>query len=127
MQPAETITDPAVCIVHTGTGERPSEVLAGLLRPVNPATFHIYRLEANRDVELHYHDFDEYWWFVEGRPRVTIRLPNGVKRDFHLGPLDLVACVRGVEHTLWADHEVVYMQYSSVRLETDRKGHLTRP
>ena len=57
---------------------------------------------------------------------MTLRTPNGNRRDFDLGPEDLVACVRGVEHTLWADHELVYYQYSSIPKEGEGGGHLTR-
>ena len=38
----------------------------------------------------------------------------------------MVACVRGVEHTLWADHELVYFQFSSVLEGDERRGHLIR-
>jgi len=31
-----------------------------------------------------------------------------------------------VEHTFWADHEVVYFQFSSVLDGGEREGHLTR-
>ena len=47
-------------------------------------------------------------------------------KDFDLGPEDLVACVRGMEHTLWADHELVYHQYSSIPKEGEGGAHLTR-
>ena len=123
---AAPITDPLMCIIRSGQGERVSPELAELLNPVDPSTFHLYRLPANTDVELHYHDIDEYWWFVSGHPRVTLRTPDGNRRDFDLGPEDLVACVRGVEHTLWADHELVYHQYSSLPKEGEGGGHLTR-
>ncbi len=120
------ITDPSLCIVHTGRGERIGPDLAALLLPVNPATFHEYRLAARAEVELHYHDFDEYWWFTAGRPLVTLRSPAGVVQKVQLEPGDMVACVRGVEHTLWADHELVYFQFSSVRTGAEREGHLRR-
>ncbi len=126
MAGAESIADPSICIVRAGRGERVSAELAALLKPVDAATFHIFRLPADTEVELHYHDFDEYWWFVEGRPWVTLRAPGGERREFDLGPGDLVACVRGFEHTLWADHELVYHQYCSVRSGDERAGHLMR-
>ena len=121
------VDDPALCIVHTAQGQRIDGRLAELLNPVDPRTFHQYRLPASADVELHYHDFDEYWWFVAGQPRVTLRSTNGTTRVYQLQPGDMVACVRGVEHTLWADHELVYYQYSSVLSGNERTGHLTRP
>lgn len=127
MEPvADAIEDPSTCVVRTRKGERITGLLAESLRPVDAATFHEYRLPANTDVELHYHDYDEYWWFTSGRPRVTLRSPRGVKVTLDLEPGDMVACVRGVEHTLWADHEVVYFQFCSVLEGGERGGHLMR-
>lgn len=123
---AEKISDPGICVVRLGRGERVSAALRALLNPVDAGSFHQYRLPANSDVELHFHDFDEYWLFTGGYPTVTLRSPSGVRREFHLEPGDMVACVRGIEHTLWADHELVYIQYSSLLLGGERPGHLTR-
>jgi mannose-6-phosphate isomerase-like protein (cupin superfamily) len=122
----QEVDDPSICIVRAGRGERVSQELARLLNPVSPASFHQYRLPANPNVELHFHDFDEYWWFTSGTPKVTLRSPSGVVKEFALEPGDMVACVRGVEHTLWADHELVYYQFSSVHVGGERKGHLSR-
>jgi len=123
---ADRIDDPLICVVRIRRGERISGELAELLHPVAPTTFHEFRMPANTDLELHYHDFDEYWWFTSGSPRVTLRSPSGVRKEIELEAGDLVACVRGVEHTLWADHELVYFQFSSVREGGERAGHLTR-
>jgi len=124
--PPEKITDPSICIVRIRQGQRISGALAGMLNPVDPASFHEFRLPANAEVELHYHDYDEYWWFTSGHPLVTLRSPNGRQVQVELGPGDLVACVRGVEHTLWANHELVYFQFSSVLQGGERPGHLLR-
>src|SRR5947209_19749719 len=118
--------DPGICLVRLGKGERVSPELQRLLNPVDPGSLHEYRLPASTEVELHYHDFDEYWLFTDGRPRVTLRSPAGITRLFDLEPGDLVACVRGVEHTLWADHELVYFQFSSLLQGGGRPGHLIR-
>jgi len=122
----QPVSDPSICIVRTGRGERIAGDLERLLNPVDPATFHEYRLRADVKVELHFHDFDEYWWFTSGRPRVTLRSPTGVQHVAELESGDMVACVRGVEHTLWADHELVYFQFSSKLVGGERQGHLTR-
>ena len=66
---AERIDDPSLCVVHIGKGERITGLLAELLNPVNSESFHEYRLPPNSDVELHYHDYDEYWLFTGGTPR----------------------------------------------------------
>jgi mannose-6-phosphate isomerase-like protein (cupin superfamily) len=124
--PADRITDPALCVVRLARGERPSAGLRALLNPVDPGSFHEYRLPAHTEVELHFHDYDEYWLFTAGHPVVTLRAPSGVTREYDLEPGDMVACVRGVEHTLRADHELVYFQFSSVLRGDERPGHLTR-
>lgn len=123
---AERIEDPSLCVVHIGKGERITGLLGELLNPVNSESLHEYRLPANSEVELHYHDYDEYWLFTAGNPKVTLRSPSGVTKIVQLAPGDMVACVRGVEHTLWADHELVYFQFSSVLEGGERRGHLTR-
>ena len=122
----ERIEDSLLCVVGIGKGERITGLLAELLNPVDAKTFHQYRLPANADVELHYHDYDEYWLFISGHPKVTLRLPTGVTQTIQLAPGDMVACVRGVEHTLHADHELVYFQYCSVWEGDERGGHLIR-
>lgn len=123
---SQELADPAICIVRTRQGGRVAGELARLLNAVDPASFHEYRLPANTPVELHYHDYDEYWWFTSGTPRVTLRSPNGVVHEATLEPGDMVACVRGVEHTLSADHELVYFQFASVMVGGEQPGHLRR-
>ena len=123
---AEHIDDPLLCVVKTRRGERITGLLGELLNPVDAKSLHEYRLPPNAEVELHYHDYDEYWLFTSGQPKVTLRTPAGVTKTIQLEPGDMVACVRGMEHTLWADHELVYFQFSSVLEGGERRGHLTR-
>ena len=123
---ARAVQDPSLCIIRLRQGQRISPQLAELLNPVDPATFHEYRLPANTEVELHYHDVDEYWLFTSGHPTVTLRCPSGVMTEAPLEPGDMVACLRGVEHTLRADHELVYFQFSSVLQGGEAPGHLVR-
>ena len=113
-----------LCIVHTRVGEGISAQLSLLLDAVDPATLHEYVLAANTEVELHGHDYDEYWWFISGSPIVTLWTETAGAREYQLQPGDLVACLRGVAHTLRADHELVYHQFSSVRDDGAREGHL---
>jgi mannose-6-phosphate isomerase-like protein (cupin superfamily) len=105
-------------------GERVPPELAALLDPVDPSTFHEYVLPAGTPVELHGHDFDEYWWFTSGTPLVTLWTRAVGERRYRLQPGDLVACLRGVAHTLYADHPLVYYQFSSLRRDDSREGHL---
>ena len=120
------VKEPAECIIRIRDGERIVGQLVEELDPIAPATLHEFVLPANSNVELHYHDVDEYWLFTSGTPKVTLRTPDGNRQEFHLKPGDMVACLRGVEHTLWADHELVYFQFSSVPPEGARAGHLVR-
>ncbi|MBI4531780.1 MAG: hypothetical protein HY709_09670 [Candidatus Latescibacteria bacterium] len=118
------IDNPDLCIIRASRGERISQELGRFLDPVDPTTIHEYVLPANTPVELHYHDFDEYWLFRSGEPLITLRAPNGTIRQYQLSPGDMVACLHGVAHTLAADHDLVYFQFSSVRREGARGGHL---
>ena len=124
MTPKPKFDNPDLCIIHTRAGERISPQLAALLDPVDPATFEEYVLRANTPVELHGHDFDEYWWFTGGTPRVTLWTQASGEREYQLQPGDMVACLRGVAHTLYADHDLVYFQFCSVRRPGARDGHL---
>jgi mannose-6-phosphate isomerase-like protein (cupin superfamily) len=119
------VIDPDLCIIHTHKRGRIGPELAQQLDPVDAATFHQYVLGPRSPVELHYHQVDEYWWFTEGNPVVTLWTPQSGLRDYQLEPGDLVACRRGVAHTLWADHMLVYQQFSSVPRPGAHGGHLT--
>jgi mannose-6-phosphate isomerase-like protein (cupin superfamily) len=118
------MVQPDLCIVRTRAGERIGPQLAAALDPIDPASLHEYVLPAGTPVELHYHDFDEYWWFTEGEPVVTLWTEDSGAREYQLGPGDLVACLRGVAHTLRAEHRLTYRQFSSVRRPGAREGHV---
>jgi mannose-6-phosphate isomerase-like protein (cupin superfamily) len=85
------------CVVRLGEGERISRVLEGILDEVDIASIHIYTLSPENPAGLHYHDFDEYWVFMEGATTVTLR-SGGETKQYQLGPGDLVATPKGVEH-----------------------------
>jgi mannose-6-phosphate isomerase-like protein (cupin superfamily) len=121
------VHSPDECVIHLRVGERVTGALSDLLDPVDIASMHEYVLPAHTPVELHYHDMDEYWLFVEGHPTVTLRLPDGTTGVYHLAPGDMVATLRGVEHTLHADHTLRYIQFTGQRRPDARGGHLTRP
>lgn len=115
-----------LCIVRLRERERMPQELAEVLDEVDISSIDEYVLPANTPVELHYHQFDEYWLFTEGSPTVTLRLPDGTTDVYKLGSGDLVVTLRGTEHTLAADHTVKYFQFSSKIRPGARKGHLTR-
>ncbi len=106
-------SSPDHCIIRLRDGEKVLESLANLLDPVDVTSMHEYTLAAHTPVELHYHDFDEYWLFTEGHPSVTLRLSDGTTGIYNLNPGDLVATLRAVEHTLTADHTLTCFQFSS--------------
>lgn len=114
-----------LCIVRLRERERMPQELTEVLDEVDISSIHEYVLPANASVELHYHQFDEYWLFTEGSPTVTLRLPDGTTDVYKLGPGDLVITPRGTEHTLAADHTVKYFQFSSKIRPGASKGHLT--
>jgi mannose-6-phosphate isomerase-like protein (cupin superfamily) len=114
-----------LCIVRTRDGERISAPLAAELDAIDPSTLHEYVLPAGTSVELHRHDFDEYWWFTSGDPLITLWTEGAGTHRYQVHAGDLVACLRGVAHTLHADHPLVYYQFSSVRRPDAREGHLT--
>ena len=114
-----------LCIVHSHQKQVIEKRLAALLDPIDPATLHQYTLPPRSPVELHYHEVDEYWWFTSGSPIVTLWSRASGLREYQLAPGDLVACLRGVAHTLWADHTLVYFQFSSVPRPNARRNHLT--
>lgn len=119
------LPDIDLCIVRTRNGQRVPPELAALLDPVDAATFHEYRLPASTPVELHRHGIDEYWWFTSGRPVITLWTESCGTRRYQLEPGDMVACLRGVAHTLHANEELVYFQFSSVPRPGAHGGHLT--
>ena len=57
-------------------------MLTELLNPVDPASFHEYRLPANAEVELHYHDCHKYW--LADHPQVELRIPTGITKAIRL-------------------------------------------
>ncbi|HMS36448.1 MAG TPA: hypothetical protein PKA93_04730 [Arachnia sp.] len=73
-------------------------------------------------LEVHYHDFDEYWFIVSGHsPGET----DGV--DYEFGPGSLIATARGYEHGMPEVGELVMGVCFEPALGPDqRKGHLHR-
>lgn len=94
--------------------------LAGHWRETTILT--IFQVRPDKELELHYHDGDEYWLFYRGHGKAT---SEGVEYD--LGPGDMVATGMGDEHGMPATGEIV----EAVAFETAlhgarRRGHLHR-
>ncbi len=83
-------------VVRLAEKERIFPQLFEILDEIDIPSFHEYVLPANTTVEIHYHDFDQYWLFREGTPEVTLRHPDGTKKVYQLEPGELVvAAYRG--------------------------------
>ena len=113
------------CIIKLGEGEHIPRDLADILDEVDIASIHIYTLSPENPAGLHYHDFDEYWVFMEGTTTVTLRF-EGETRRYQVGPGDLVATPRGVEHGHSPQTPTRYLQFTSRIRAGCRPGHLER-
>ena len=72
--------------------------LADILDEVDIASIGSFSVPKEQPTEMHYHDFDEYWLFTEGSTTVILRLPDGIKQEYDIGPHDLIVTPRGVEY-----------------------------
>jgi mannose-6-phosphate isomerase-like protein (cupin superfamily) len=114
------------CVVRLTQGERISEKLAAVLDEVNIASLHAFAIPADRPTELHYHDFDEYWYFSDGTTTVTLRRPDGTSQNYAIGPGDLIVTPAGVEHGHVPDGPVKGLEWTSRIRPEARRGHLYR-
>jgi len=115
---------PDLCVIRLKKGERMSSELAEILDEVNIASIHAFEVPPERPTELHYHDFDEYWLFTEGTTKVTLRLPDGTMEEYAIGPGDLIATPKGVEHGHIPNEAVKGFEFSSKIRPGARGGHL---
>ena len=79
--------------------------------------------EGEGQVELHFHDCEEFWFVLKGKARVVTEGEEHV-----VGPGDVVCTHRGDEHAIV---EIVEAPYTQVWIECNlrgkqRKGHLHR-
>jgi mannose-6-phosphate isomerase-like protein (cupin superfamily) len=114
------------CVVRLGEGEKVTPELADMLDDVEIGSIHICTLPPDKPAGLHYHDFDEYWLFIEGETRVALRSEEGETKRYSIGPGDLVATPKGVEHGHAPVSLTRYIQFSSKILPGSRSGHLSR-
>ena len=110
---------------HAG-GEKLSPELARLLDPVEPSSCHYWDLSKEKATALHYHDCDEYWAWAKGQTLLTVRLPDGQRDEFEIGPGWIVYCVRGVEHGHEPVEDWACFEWRSVPRNGARPGHLLR-
>lgn len=78
-------------------------------------------LAVGDEVELHYHDCNEYWIIVSGRGICTTEGDT-----YELGPGDLVLTRKGDEHSLVVTEEMVSIYFYGIMEPGARIGHLYR-
>ena len=113
-------------VIRLGEGERLSENLRNQLASANMGSIASFSVSKDQPTELHFHDFDEYWYFTEGTTTVTLRTPDGTSKSYRIGPGDLVVAPKGVEHGHIPDGIVKGIQWVSVIEPEAREGHLHR-
>ena len=114
------------CVIRLGKGEGVSAEIAEILGEVNIASIQFFTVPPEQPTELHYHDYDEHWLFTEGATTVTLRLPDGTKKDYEIGPYDLILTPKGVEHGHVPKETVKGLQFVSKIAPGARLGHLYR-
>lgn len=115
-----------LCVIRLDKGEGISAELAKVLDEVDIASMGAFTIPVDQPTELHYHDYDEYWLFTEGSTTVTIRLPDGTKEEYNIGPSNLIVTPKGVEHGHVPNTVVKGIQFVSKIAPDARLGHLYR-
>jgi mannose-6-phosphate isomerase-like protein (cupin superfamily) len=115
-----------MCIVRLNQGEKVSAEVERHLAPADMASIGAFAVSKESPTELHFHDYDEYWYFTEGTTTVTIRIPDGTSKSYRICPGDLVVTPKGVEHGHIPDDVVKGIQWVSVIPPEARRGHLHR-
>ena len=72
--------DTNFCVIRLSEGERIGDTLGKVLDTPDMTTIGAFAVSKENPTELHYHDFDEYWYFTEGMTTVTLRTADGQSR-----------------------------------------------
>ncbi len=78
-------------------------------------------LKAGDNLELHFHDCNEYWIIIEGTGVATSE-----GRSYDLGPGDMLLTKQGDEHSLLVTEKMVAVYFYGVIPPGGRIGHLHR-
>jgi mannose-6-phosphate isomerase-like protein (cupin superfamily) len=76
-------------------------------------------LEAGDEVELHFHDCNEYWIIVQGKGVATSE-----NRSYELGPGDMLLTKAGDSHSLTVTERMVAVYFYGVMPIGGRRRHL---
>ena len=115
-----------LCVIRLSKDQHMSKSLTNTLDSVDIGTISQFVVTAEHHTELHFHDFDEYWFFTKGNTIVTLRLPNRTGKKYQIGPGDLVVTPKYVEHGHTPHGMVSGIQWNGEIKSTARKGHLYR-
>ncbi len=118
--------DTKLCVIRVSEGERIGDTLSAVLDTPDMTTLGAFAVSKENPTELHYHDFDEYWYFTEGTTTLTLRTRDGHAESYRIGPGVLVVTPKGVEHGHIPDGVVKGVQWVSVIAPDARRGHLLR-
>ncbi|MCZ6677589.1 MAG: cupin domain-containing protein [Candidatus Poribacteria bacterium] len=113
-------------VIKLSQGERVSEAVQAQLDAADMGSIGHFAVSKDQPTELHYHDYDEYWYFTEGTTTVTLRTADGESQSYRIGAGDLVVTPKGVEHGHTPDDVVKGIQWVSVIDPNARRGHLHR-
>ena len=78
--------DTNLCVIRLSEGERIGDVLGKVLDTPDMTTIGAFAVSKENPTELHFHDFDEYWYFTEGMTTVTLRNADGQSESYRIGP-----------------------------------------
>lgn len=117
---------PRLFAVNHGAGEKLSDAVRQWLDPIAMDSFHAWMLKKEQATSLHFHDRDEYWAWVRGRTLLTLRLPDGQRDQFEIGPGWIIYCVRGVEHGHAPLEDWGCFEWVGIARPKARPGHLVR-
>ena len=115
-----------IYVVRLSQGESVREEVKRVLDPADMGSIGHFAVSKDQPTELHYHDYDEHWYFTEGTTTVTLRTPDGASQSYQIGPGDLIVTPKGVEHGHVPDDVVKGIQWVSVIAPHARRGHLHR-
>ncbi|MDP6380780.1 MAG: hypothetical protein QF662_05495 [Phycisphaerae bacterium] len=118
--------EPRMFAVNHAGGEKLSPEVRPLLDTVDTDSFHCWMISKDTSTELHYHDHDEYWAWARGRSMLTLRLPDGRREEFEIGPGWIVYCLRGVEHGHKPLEDWGCFEWVSILRPGAKSGHLFR-